>query len=40
MNHFELESQWIEKKLDVKYAFDDFVEVLDGKRTSEVGRIV
>ena len=40
MNHFELESKWIDDELDVKYSFDDFVEILNGERAGEVGRIV
>ena len=40
MTHFELESLWVEKRLKVKFEFDDFVEVLSGERAGEVGRVV
>jgi hypothetical protein len=40
MNHYELESRWVEGKLMVKFSFGDPARMLSGDRQGELGRIV
>ena len=40
MNQQEIEGRWVEKKLNVKFAFDDLVMLLSGDRVGEIGHVV
>jgi hypothetical protein len=40
MNHYELESRWVEGKRMVKFSFDDPVRRLSGDQKGELCRIV
>jgi len=40
VNQHEIEGRWVKKKLNVKFAFDDLVELLHGDKAGKTGNVV